>query len=266
MKILLLNPPTYDNKTFIREGRCTQEQGAWATQWPPITLATAAALLEGEGYDVAILDCPAQGYTVNDLMDRISAEDFDLIAWATGTSSIESDLALSTAFKEIRQATYTAVFGTHVTALAGETLSAAEGLDFVIRNEPEATLVALAACLRREDDRETVKGISFRTSDGHVIHNTSRAYMPDLDSLPFPAWHLVDLDSYRLPLIGEKYVILLPVRGCPYACSFCTTGTYYGKRLRRRSVPRMMDEIEYIISRFGINNARCRSVSFKRKS
>ncbi len=254
MKILLLNPPTYDNKAFIREGRCTHEQGAWATQWPPITLATAAAMLEEKGHDVAILDCPAQIISVDDLLERTSRGTFDVIAWATGTTSIQSDLALAPAFKKISSDVCTAVFGTHVTTLAEKTLRESDGLDCVMRNEPEETLVALVECLRNNNTIESVKGISFRDQAGNVVHNSPRGYMPDLDSLPFPAWHLVDLNRYRLPLIGEKYVILLPVRGCPYACSFCTTGTYYGKKLRRRSVSRMMDEIETIVSRFGISN------------
>ena len=59
MKVLLLNPPTIDEKQFIREGRCTQEQGVWATLWPPLSLATIGAVLEEDGV-VKIVDCPAR--------------------------------------------------------------------------------------------------------------------------------------------------------------------------------------------------------------
>ncbi len=52
---------------------------------------------------------------------------------------------------------------------------------------------------------------------------------------------------------GEKFLILSPVRGCPYPCTFCTATTYYGKKVRGRSVQKMMDEIAYIKSRFGID-------------
>ena len=65
MKILLLNPPARDNKKFIREGRCTQEQGVWATLWPPLSLATMGALLEAAGHVVQIVDCAAQGMSRN---------------------------------------------------------------------------------------------------------------------------------------------------------------------------------------------------------
>ena len=66
MNIILLNPPTRDDKKFIREGRCTQEQGVWATLWPPLSLATLGAVLEKDGHKVTIYDCAAQGKSWND--------------------------------------------------------------------------------------------------------------------------------------------------------------------------------------------------------
>ena len=254
MEILLLNPPTPDQRAFIREGRCNQEQGVWATQWPPITLATAGAMLETQGHTVTILDCAAQAITRADLLARIRATPYALIAWATATPSISSDLALADEIKALRQNTFTAVLGTHVTALADACLRKTPGLDVVIRHEPEATLVDLAAALRDHGDLTGVAGISVKTPAGQIVHAPERPFISDLDSLPFPAWHLVDLECYKLPLLGERFVILLPLRGCPYACTFCTAQTYYGRRLRRRSVPRMMEEIAFIIRRFGIRH------------
>jgi len=254
MKVLLLNPPTRTDIAFIREGRCTQEQGVWATQWPPITLATAGAILEEGGHIVEIIDCAAGNITRKSLLEKISSGGYDLAGWATGTPSIMDDLALAIEIKEIGSSVHTAVFGTHVTALADECLRASPGLDYIIRNEPEATIAALVDCLERRVGLESVAGISFRDDSGGIVHNPDRDFIKDLDDLPVPAWHLVDLDCYRLPLIGRRYVILLPVRGCPWQCTFCTSGTYYGKRLRRRSVPVMMDEIGNIVERFGISD------------
>jgi anaerobic magnesium-protoporphyrin IX monomethyl ester cyclase len=254
MKILLLNPPTTDQRAFIREGRCNQEQGAWTTQWPPITLATAGAMLETQGHAVTILDCAAQVITRSDLLGRICATPYALIAWATATPSITSDLTLANEIKALRQDTFTAVFGTHVTAMADACLQTTPGLDAVICHEPEATLVDLATALCDHRDLTGVAGISFKDSAGQLVHTRIRPFISDLDSLPFPAWHLVDLECYKLPLLGKRFVILLPLRGCPYSCTFCTAQTYYGNRLRRRSVPRMMEEITSIIKRFDIRN------------
>ena len=254
MKILLLNPPTSDQRAFIREGRCNQEQGVWATQWPPITLTTAGAMLEAQGHAVTILDCAAQAITRADLLARIRAVSYPLIVWATATPSIKSDLALADEIKAIHRDTFTAVLGTHVTTLADECLRKTPGLDAVIRNEPESTLVDLAAALRKDGNLMTVSGISVKDPAGQIVHTPTRPFITDLDTLPFPAWHLVDLECYKLPLLGERFVILLPLRGCPYSCTFCTAQTYYGRHLRRRSVPRTMEEIAFVIEKFGIRH------------
>jgi len=253
MKILLLNPPTFDRRAYIREGRCNQEQGVWTTLWPPISLATAASMLEEKGHKPKVLDCAAQEIHLDDLLNRIRRETYPLIVWSAATPSIKSDLALASEIKRIDSYIKTAVFGTHVTALAEECLKETEDLDFIVRNEPEESVAALAQGLENSVRMEDISGISYRDGEGNVFHNPSRPFIQDLDSLPIPAWHLLDLERYRLPLKGDKFVTLSPVRGCPYPCTFCTAQTYYGKKLRRKSVPKVMEEIEHVIRRLGIN-------------
>ena len=253
MKILLLNPPAPDNRAFIREGRCTQEQGAWTTLWPPVTLATAGAMLEADGHEVEIRDCAAQKIPLSPLLKKIRQRPYELVAWSSATPSINADLALADKVKGVNPHIKTVTFGTHVTALPESCLKESKGLDFVIRNEPEESLAALAAGLATGIGPESIKGLSYRDTDGQVLHNPSRPFINDPDGLPFPAWHLLDLEKYRLPLIGEKFLILAPVRGCPYPCTFCTAQTYYGRRPRKKSIPRVMDEIAYNMDRFGID-------------
>jgi radical SAM superfamily enzyme YgiQ (UPF0313 family) len=252
MKILLLNPPGYKNKAFIREGRCNQEQGVWATLWPPITLATAGAVLENAGHNVTILDCAALGIHKDVLLNRIRAGGFGLIVWSAATPSIESDLALANAIKEIQNPAKTAVLGTHVTALAEESLQQTAGLDFIIRNEPENTLADLAECLAKGLDINAIQGLSYQAENGQIVHCPSRPFIAEPDRLPYPAWHLLDLEKYKLPLSGEKFLMLAPVRGCPYGCTFCSARTYYGKQLRKITPARMVAEIMYNLRRFDI--------------
>ena len=148
VKILLMNPPGFNGREFIREGRCNQEEGAWGTLWPPITLATTAAMLEEKGNEVKIFDCAAQKIRIADLMSKISERNFRLIILATATPSIDNDLFLVTEISRAVPGAKIAVIGTHVTALANDCLSRTEGLDFVIRNEPEESLGFLVNALR----------------------------------------------------------------------------------------------------------------------
>lgn len=251
MNVLLLNPPTRDGKPFVREGRCTQQGGVWTTLWPPITLATLGAVLEARGHRVRIVDAAATGRSRRALLDEVARKPPHAVLWSTGTPSIVDDLALAGEIKAVAPGARTAVFGTHVTALDRDALETSPGLDAVLRNEPEETAAEWLERLASDASLDGVAGLTFRER-GSIGRNPDRPFLADLDALPDPAWHLLDLDVYRLPLTGERFLMVTPHRGCPYPCSFCTAQTYYGARLRRRSVGRVRAEIERSRDRFGI--------------
>jgi radical SAM superfamily enzyme YgiQ (UPF0313 family) len=174
--------------------------------------------------------------------------------WSTGTPSIRSDLSLASFIKSCNEKIFTAVFGTHVTVLDKQCMEEFSGIDCIIRNEPEMTCRELVKALQGERGVKDVAGLTFRDSAGKIVNNPPRPFIENLDSLPLPAWHLVDLDYYRLPLKGKRYLMISPLRGCPFQCSFCTCQTYYGKRLRKRSVESVLREIEYDIKQFEIRD------------
>lgn len=254
MKVLLLNPPTRTGKRFIREGRCTQEQGFWATLWPPVSLTTIAAVLEGDGHEVSVCDCPARGIDWETLCAQLAQIRPHCVVWSTGTPTIADDLSLAAAIKKIDPTITTAVFGTHVTVLDCESLTYEPALDIIIRQEPELTAQALVQALARGTDLREVLGITYRDVAGTIHRNPDRPFIDDLDRLPFPAWHLVNVADYRLPLKGRPFLIIAPQRGCPYRCSFCTCQTYYGRRVRKRSISSVLEEIHQDIERFRVRD------------
>ena len=254
MNILLLNPPAELNKKFIREGRCTQEQGVWGTLWPPVSLAMTGAVLEKDGYGARIIDCPAIAMDFEGLRQELQRFNPRLVIWSTGTPSIASDLALAEYIKKELPAAQTAVFGTHVTALDRQCLEAAPALDCIIRNEPELTARELAAAIAAHTPFADIAGLTWRDATGSIISNPARPFIDNLDSLPFPAWHLLPHQQYLLPLKGRPFLIIAPQRGCPFNCTFCTCQTYYGKKLRPRSTANIIAEIKYDMERFGVRD------------
>ncbi|MCX8043540.1 MAG: B12-binding domain-containing radical SAM protein [Desulfobacterota bacterium] len=254
MKVLLLNPPTRNRKRYIREGRCTQEQGFWATLWPPVSLASTAAVLEHDGHEISALDCPAHGINWETLLKIVKQIRPHCVVWSTGTPTIVDDLSLAAAIKEIDASIRTAVFGTHVTALDRESLSFEPALDIIIRQEPELTAKALINALAYGEPLDEVLGITYRNGTGMIYKNPDRPFIDDLDQLPFPAWHLLNIADYCLPLKGRPFLIIAPQRGCPYQCSFCTCQTYYGKRVRRRSIASVLKEMRHDIEHFRIKD------------
>jgi len=210
-----------------------------ATQWPPVSLATSAALLLTGGFQVEVTDFPATGLGFDDLVKTLEKTRPAVAAWSTATPTIESDLSIGPLVKSVSPQTLTAVLGTHVTAHPEMALDH-PGIDTVIRKEPERIIYNLCAGLK--EGRDNIPGISYRDAAGAVVHNPDQPFMPP-EEIPFPAWHLLDLAPYRLPLKGSPFLIVAPIRGCPFPCSFCTARIYYGKRLRKRPAAQVAEEI-----------------------
>lgn len=271
--ILLFNPPVPSGRGYTREGRCTQEAGVWGTQWPPLSLATAAAMLHGDGCRVTLRDYPAAGLGMDALAADLDALRPALAVWSTGTPTLEFDLDLARLVRDRVPEAVTAVIGTHVSVRPEEAL-AEKALDVVIRGEPEGIIRDLvrsgmvgaksgaanvpenggsdAACRISISNFADIKGISWRGADGNAILHNPDAPPLEPDAIPAPVWDGLDLDRYRLPLKGRRFLIVAPVRGCPWRCTFCTAPLYYGHRLRLRPVARVADEMADNMKRFGI--------------
>ena len=250
-KVFLFNPPAPQGRGFTREGRCTQEAGVWATQWPPVSLATTAALLEKDGHTVKVLDFPALGFTVTTLKRIIRRHQPGFSIWSTGTPTLNFDLRIARMIKDVAPETITGVMGTHV-SVHSEKILLDPSIDVVIRREPEQTIRNL--CLHDDGKWDFIKGISYKNRKKGEIHHNPDSDFLDPEDIPFPAWHYLDINHYRLPLKGRPFLIVAPIRGCPYPCSFCTAPIYYGKKLRKRPIPLVVDEIEYNVARFGVRD------------
>jgi len=252
MKILFINPPT--NVSMVKEGRCMQRKGAWTAVWAPITLATSAALLRDSGFDVRIIDCSVEVLTLEEVCDICRQYKPDLVIINTATPSIESDLNFAAVVKDLNLGEIkVAAIGIHVSVLAEECLKMQSRLDFVVRGEAEFTLKELAEALRSKGEISKVKGVSYHYGD-KITHNPDADFPDDLDSLPFPAWDLIDINKYRLPFKDKPFLLVSTGKGCPYNCIFCCTKPYYGSKLRLRSPARVVDEIEWAGDKFNVKD------------
>jgi radical SAM superfamily enzyme YgiQ (UPF0313 family) len=251
MKVYLINPPGSGKIAMVREGRCMQRKGAWTTVWPPVTLATIAAMLLEEGFQVNLSDCSVDGTNWKKLAKNIFEFRPDIILVNTATASIVSDLSTVAMAKEIDININTVAIGIHVTALPQEAFQIQPQLDFVIRGEPEFCFQELCLALRDNLDPGSIRGLSFKR-DGQLYHNPEREFVDDLNRLPFPAWELIDPRDYPLPLSGEPFLLVTTGKGCPYRCIFCPAKPYYGKTLRLRDVNKVVDEMEHVKKKIGV--------------
>jgi radical SAM superfamily enzyme YgiQ (UPF0313 family) len=113
--------------------------------------------------------------------------------------------------------------------------------DLVLRGEPEDTIRDLGIGKPHEE----IAGLSYRR-DGNVVLNPDRKPV-DMKSLPTPAFHLVDPKKYQYEVLGERFMVMEGVRGCPYPCTYCSR-VIQGKPLRRKTVEQLGREVEAAVA------------------
>jgi len=138
------------------------------------------------------------------------------------------------------------------------------GADFVVAGEGELTLVELLDTLtgtgaanavpdvRSYASPRDVPGLWLRDAEGGIVRTPSREIIRALDTLPFPAWDLVDVDRYQSiwrSRHGYFSMNLVTTRGCPYHCNWCAK-PIYGQRYTARSPEHVVAEMAWLKERF----------------
>ncbi|MES2110219.1 MAG: radical SAM protein [Bacteroidota bacterium] len=124
----------------------------------------------------------------------------------------------------------------------------AQGADFVIIGEAEQTLLELTNHIEAGlNDLDSIPGLAY-FKNGSVTKTPGRPVLKDLDSLPLPAWDLVDIDTYRqtwLKHAGYFSLNMGTTRGCPFKCNWCAK-PIYGNRYNSRSPENVVAEIKML--------------------
>ena len=127
------------------------------------------------------------------------------------------------------------------------------GADFVIQGEGEATLKELIQSLDQNQAPDTIKSIIYRNKDGSVV-NPKRPVLRDLDSLPLPAWDLVDMNAYQSvwKQKGREFTLnMATTRGCPFKCNWCAK-PIYGNRYNVHSPAYIVEHIKLLQQLYGV--------------
>lgn len=219
---------------------------------PPLGLAYCAAATEAwGGAAVNLVDAVAGGNGPEEVLALAARDRPDLVYVAAGTSTLWRDLAFLERLREASPATRTAVMGTHVTARPDDGF-AAPGADFLIRGEPEETCAQLARAAAGDGRYADIAGLSWREG-GRAVHNAARPLLADLDALPHPARRFFRPYRYEPPFMRHgRFDIIITSRGCPYPCNYCSTGAYYGRKIRFRSPADVVAELTEMVRDEGV--------------
>lgn len=251
-RTLLINPPLVNGVAFTRQGRCQERDEVLGTTKPPYTLVVIASLFRQRGIDFRLFDQTAQRIDTDTVMARLDAEGFEpsLIVFCSTTPTLEFDTGEMARLKQ-RYGAPLVCFGPHSSAAPLESMAHAPQVDAMIVGEPEDAIVAIAQ-LESIDTASGIAGVIMRRN-GEVIPHTSRGVFTGFLDMPAPAWDLLTLDKYRLPLVNKPYVLIETSRGCPYTCDFCVVPLHHGNKFRERSPKVLVDEIEHAKKTYGID-------------
>jgi magnesium-protoporphyrin IX monomethyl ester (oxidative) cyclase len=260
MKILLIVPPT---TTY----------GADPTvpvAYPPLGLAYIAGFLEKAGHEVKILDAITSGIDIiakeknrtryglsdNKIFEEIESYQPDVVGITCMFTAYAND-AHNTA-KIVKKCCdkIPVIFGGAHASINPELVLKDKNVDMVVVGEGEITFLEIIEKLERKKDLNSVQGMVLR-NNGEIVKNQARPYITDLDILPFPARHLLSMEKY-IAATDNKFAmrkpntVMITSRGCPGHCIFCSIHSVWGHKWRARSAKNVVDEIEFLIEEYGM--------------
>jgi len=245
-KVMLINPP------MSMEHRYGKGISKIGTVLPPLGLAYLAAMLEKHKYEVRILDTQLFNLGVRETVNECREFMPDIIGIYTLTSSFKLVVKLSKELKKNLNVKI-AVGGAHPTIEPIQVLQNND-INFSIIGEGESTFTELLKELEKKNPNFLkVKGLAFKHK-GKIIYNGPRAPIKNLDEIPFPARHLLKMNLYKpSPNHYKKlpYTTMTASRGCPYACTFCSSSRIWKQHYRTRSVRNVIKEIKLLKKEYG---------------
>ena len=217
MKVMFLVPPALDGaKIPERVFGCTY--GLYPI--PNIFILSCGGILEQAGHRVAYLDCTVNGWDKSDFESFLNKDDSNLYCFYAVNLSQRTDLIAAQTIRRIKGKIPVAFLGPAPSDRPHEFLS--DSRVFVIRGEPEETLIHFVRCLEDSGNFSEVGGLSSLRGNT-PISNPPRKLIENLDGLPFPARHLLtDSGRYFSPKLGQRpFTAVLTSRGCGYGCIYC---------------------------------------------
>ena len=247
----------------------------------PIGVIQLAACLEAAGHTVRVYDAAVRydldrmnaeddsgcgevhiGDTWEAFRREIAAEPWDLVG-VSNQFYTQMPYALEAA-RVVRETLPEAlvVIGGPPATVRPDDYLAEPAVDAVLRGEADETLVRLAGALESGRDYADIDGLSLRHPDGSHRHNPPASPPRDLDALPLPAYHRLNLEEHYHAVRRDdekgwrfearRVIPIVTSRGCPFNCSFCSIHLHMGRRWRANSVEYVLDHVRHIVTELGV--------------
>lgn len=233
-RVLLINPNFHHAGSYL----------------PPLGLAYLATSLEKANINVKILDANVHNLSQEQIIEKIKELKPNIIGITVYTSLIKYIKKLGKNIK-LNSNAMLILGGPHPTVMPEQCLRELSA-DLIILNEGEITIVEICKKYNKKINLlERINGVAYLKNKKY-IQTASRKLIADLDSVPFPARHLLPVTKYKtLGINRTPFATILTSRGCPGKCIYCTKAMF-GFQCRQRSPENIMKEIRQLKTKYKI--------------
>jgi len=246
VKIQFINPPYIGRFSRAQRSPGVIKSG---TMYYPYWLASAAAVAEQRGFNIHLIDCPASGKRLDDLISHVSEFQPEVMVLESVTASWYSDCDVAAQLKKALPHSKIIMAGTHVTAMWRETLEREPAVDFIAIGEYDYTISDIAEMLSAGSDPAAVPGMAFRRN-GTIQRTIERPLIDDVNTLPWIApiyKRFLNPHNYYFNLSYQPMVMLIGGRGCNAVCFYCVyPQVVHGHRYRHRSPENIVGEMLWV--------------------
>lgn len=238
MKILFLFPP----------GKLTfgEQEVPHSSYTPPLGILYLSRILEESGHDAEVIDFCAEPLNEKRLKEAIFSS--DAVGMTVLTSALENSIKLSGMVKKIDKDIPLIIGGPHCSLYPKQSLLDLNA-DVSVEGEGEENILDIIDAINGKKELHEIHGIHY-WSGGEVKVGKPPKIINNLDSIPFPAQHLVKNYDYGyflgLKFAKGKFTAIITSRGCQHKCRFCVRQFIGMNQYRERSAENVVEEFREV--------------------
>lgn len=221
----------------------------------PLGIMYLASVAREAGHKVHLIDAKAEGLDLDATASRAERALPHVVGISGFANEWESFEQMGSSIKKRIPEAFLIGGGPYATSFPEEILERAP-FDCLVVGEGETTFIELLDALQNKQRMDKIAGLAFR-ENGVTRFTPPRAFLENLDSIPLPAYDLLEMDLYSKkitasPIGRRRNMTIMTTRGCPYRCIYCHT--LFGKTFRAKSVDRVLEELTLLVDRYDIKD------------
>ncbi len=173
----------------------------------------------------------------------------NVIGLSTLSDNTIAAVELCKKIKEIDASIHTVIGGPGVSFCATEILTSFPFVDTIIRGEADTSFPDYIEALMENNTNPETTGAVYRKS-GSIVDFGWPEPVRNLNELPIPAYEFCQSHDDDPSITDITFIGYEVGRGCPFACSFCSTSHFFGRKFRVKSIEKIIGDLKNITKTF----------------